>query len=110
MIANPPPPEVEPVLKWIRSQVPRPETLPKSPFKMPPLDRLRWLVGRRMCCPLGLIPSANIGAPHSQSDFDSGCCPLSDDEILDFWVWWDSQRDRVAAVDFVWPPKDNDGS
>ena len=103
MIANPPSEEVLKVCEWIRSQVPRPNTLPARSR-----SGLRWQDG---CCPLGLLQSATISIPINSDDFDE-TPPRPDWELEAFWTWWDDLADgeAKAAMNFVWPPKVNDGS
>lgn len=107
MIANPPPPEIEPVLAWIRDKVPRPTTLPITARRG--RDHLVWIgLNGRHRCPLGCIPSASRGLPYYRDDFLR--CPVSTLAIRKFGAWWDSQTDPLRATDFVWPPKVNDDS
>ncbi len=103
------PKEAMPVVKILRSEVHRPQKLPK---KSPRLERLRWYLKKEAYdnlngfCPMGLHLLATDARPESAKGFlDGEDGRITDCAVESFFRWWDRERDPRKAVDAVWPPK-----
>ena len=105
MTTKPPSKMVLKVCRWIASEVKRPKVLPEP---SPRSGSLRWTRHNlpHYCCPLGLLKSAKSGLPATYASFNTKP-PISEPALAAMIKWWDSVPvgDRVAAMDFVWPPK-----
>lgn len=90
------------VLRAIRAEVPRPDTLPG--YTRLNTYWLRWTAtgcGGHIC-PMGLLPFSALGEPTQADDLQ---CRFLDSSVRAFYEWWDSLTIIQAqeAVEFIWP-------
>jgi hypothetical protein len=83
-----------PVVRVLRRDVKRPNKLPIG-------EAFHWFGYK---CPMGLHPKSTYPAPLVSEFFAGGEC--STRAVVAFAGWWDSQTDAQAAVDAVWPRKE----
>jgi len=83
------------VLRIIREDVPRPDSLPKGTYTC--IDSLRW----DGYCPMGLHPDSTMRCPGASGFAGRRCDPRS---VFVFGLWWDKHRESNAeeAVNFIW--------
>lgn len=105
------PQEAIPIINVLRRDVSRPNELPFLMESACKCDdhinekRLRWAQKGHIFCPMGFHPKSSYPAPLFSTGFAGGEC--SDQEVIDFFAWWDSLKDPQEAVDAVWPSSDS---
>jgi hypothetical protein len=94
-----------PLARLIRKHVPRPDNLPK-PTGYTSIN-LRWNGSYRgndcNTCPGGLLPGAVDPEPEVASDLGPLGKHISQEQLVNFVLWWDCECDSEDAVDALWP-------
>lgn len=85
------------VLDWIRAVTVAPPEQVHDPY-----SSIRWCVGTRHCCPLGMTPGAKWSCPISLKELSNVPADITNVEIATFIDWFDTQRDAKEVRSFIW--------
>jgi len=89
----------EPMLRYIRRNVVRPDHLPYFYESY----GLLFNAADGAACPMGLLSCSNLLSPFHRSHFAKTLpVELTSSKLRSFAVWWDRKKDPKRAVESIW--------